>query len=136
MSRPVKISARSTTCKQSVSHALNGHAGETPSSTHLERSFRLEDLGESLASLHTKTVSTKMNLFNPLYLLQLGEVRLEVGSRVRLEVLPQDGEDLRRWSGGRCGHGGMTSRGIGMGIDPTSDDQKDIEMSRARTAVL
>lgn len=54
----------------------------------------LEDSSKGLARLDTERVAAKVDLLDVRELGELGEVRLEVGLGVGLEVLADDREDL------------------------------------------
>jgi len=60
--------------------------------THLEILLGFQDLGDSLTSFDTERVAPKMNLFDILKLFELRDVRLEVGSGLRLDVFSEDRE--------------------------------------------
>jgi hypothetical protein len=48
--------------------------------TYFKRLLSLQDLGDSLTSLYTETISPKMDFLNIIQILELGEVWLEISS--------------------------------------------------------
>lgn len=61
---------------------------------HLECLFALQDVGKCLACFDSECIASKVDLFEVGDLLELIEVRLNVGLGIEFETLANEGEDL------------------------------------------